>query len=143
MHEFACACETVKVQVSGEALHQHLCHCTDCCEFNQTRPAALVMYNKSSIKVAQGAESIATVSLADPETLRSFCQKCGYRLYNGKDGMRIIPAFNLETLDFNPAAHLYCKDAFKDSLERFREDGVPKWVKLPPYWGGPDEQVSV
>ena len=143
MHEFECACKTVRVQLSGDALHQHLCHCTNCREFNQTCPVALAMYNRSSFKVTQGADSIATVSLANPEIVRCFCQKCGYRLYNGKDEVIVIPAANLETLDFKPAAHLYCKDAYKDSLTRFRDDGIPKWVKLPPYWGGPDEQVSV
>ena len=145
LHSFKCACKAVEVEVSGDPWYQDYCHCIDCCKWNQQRPVGITLWPGDSLTVKGGSDSISRVCLVNPEFERLFCKTCGFRLYgqHTKMGFKSIPAVNLETLDFKPVSHVFCQDVPKDSLQRFKEDGLPKFAKLPAQFGGTDEQVQL
>lgn len=145
VHTFVCACQSVKVQVKGDPMYQDYCHCQSCCKWNQTRPVAIALFPEDSLTILAGAEHISKVCLANPEFERLFCGKCGYQLYgqHTRQGFKSVPVFNLETLEFKPDAHVFCGDAHKASLLQFKEDGLPKWARVPSKFGGSDEEVKL
>ena len=144
-HSFECACKRVKAQVTGDPVFQAYCHCVNCREWYQRSPLSFAVYPTDSVQITHGSDSIAKVSLVDPGLERLFCKNCGYRVntQSAKAGVKIVSKFNLETLDFKPVGHIFCKDALKDSLAQFKGDKLPKWRGVPPALGGPDDQVDV
>lgn len=144
-HEFECACKQVKAQVTGEPLYQGWCHCVNCREWNQRSSLSFAVYSWGSVQITQGSDSLAKVSLVNPDLDRLFCKKCGYRVNteSEKHRVKIVSKFNLDGLDFKPVGHSFCKDADKNSLEHFKDDTLPKWLGAPPAFGGPDDQVDL
>lgn len=105
----------------------------------------MTVWPGDSVTVTAGSEKISRVCLVNPQYERLFCMKCGCKLYgqHTKMSFKSIPAVNLKTLDFKPVAHIFCKDASVDNLLRFKEDGLPKYAKLPAQFGGSDDQVQL
>jgi len=57
-------------------------------------------------------------------------QDCGFRLYNyGK--FVSVPVANLAGFQFQPTMHIWCKHANMDTMEQFKDDGLPKFEENP------------
>ena len=142
-HRYECACKGVQVQVTGTPLFQGYCHCVNCREWYQKSPLPFAVYPKDSVQVTNGSENVSKVSLVDPELERLFCSKCGYRIntQHAKAGVQVVNLFNLDSFDFKPIGHIFCKDAYKHNLKQFKDDALPKWRLAPPLFGGPDEEL--
>lgn len=145
VQEFQCACKKVTAQITGEPKFQAYCHCVNCRDWYQRTPVSLAIYPWDSVQITKGSDSVATVSLVNPELERLFCKNCGYRLntQSAQAGVKILCTFNLHQLNFKPKGHLFCKDTSKDSLMHFKDDGLPKWSGASPALGDTDDRIEL
>lgn len=60
-------------------------------------------------------------------------QGCGFRVYQEPDGIGFLPA-SIEKFDFQPSLHVFCGDTPAEALQRFKDDGLPKFRDLPKIW---------
>ncbi|CAL8463434.1 g2968 [Coccomyxa elongata] len=76
---------------------------------------------------------------------RFFCKECGFRLYNQRDEtpFRGMPAINLDGFVSQPSQHVLCKDASEEVLQRFKNDGLPKYKDFPKEYGGTGEELQL
>lgn len=72
-------------------------------------------------------------------------QECGFRLYNQRDEtpFRGMPAINLDDFVSQPSLHVSCNDASEEVLQRFKNDGLPKYKDFPKEYGGTGEKLQL
>ena len=53
-----------------------------------------------------------------------------------------MPATSIQGLSFEPAFHGFCEDADKDSVLRFKDDGLTKFLDQPKDSGGSGKEYK-
>lgn len=77
-HQGGCHCGAVRYEVAGEPQHVALCHCSDCRKSSGAPMVAWAAFTEDQFKLIEG-EPVTFNSSGS--AMRSFCPKCGSRLY--------------------------------------------------------------
>lgn len=133
--EIGCVCGAVGVTLSGEPMMQFYCHCGDCRAANGGAYAAVAVFPRGAL-VAQRGETITTSVKSLP---RERCARCGVAVFARLDPLDAvgINAFRLPDGGFEPKFHIHCGEAVLPI-----GDDLPHFRKLPPQFGGTNEQVD-
>ncbi|WP_242122950.1 GFA family protein [Sphingobium sp. Sx8-8] len=112
MHTGGCHCGAIRYEVTGEAAHSALCHCSDCRRSAGAPMVGWALFPEGGVKVS-----------GDPVRYRSsdhverhFCGKCGTGLFYSSatvfPGMIDIQTATLDDQSaFPPTAHIQMAEA--------------------------------
>jgi len=73
-----CHCGAIRYQVSGEPIHNALCHCTDCRRHAGAPMVSWTLFSNDNFTVIQGE---AKVYASSEHGRRHFCADCGTGLF--------------------------------------------------------------
>lgn len=73
-----CHCGAVRYEITGEAMHHVLCHCTDCRRHAGAPLVGWAMYARDAVRVTTGAPKVYASS---EHGRRHFCADCGSGLF--------------------------------------------------------------
>ena len=77
-HTGGCHCGAIRYEVTGEAMHHALCHCSDCRRCAGAPMVGWTMYLESAVRMTKGTPKIYHSS----ETgRRHFCGDCGTGIF--------------------------------------------------------------
>ena len=76
--EGGCHCGAIRYEVSGDAKHVALCHCSDCRRSSGAPMVAWAAFDESQFEVTKGEPATFNSS---GTAMRSFCPSCGSGLY--------------------------------------------------------------
>lgn len=98
---------------------------------------AFSLWKPEAVKVAAGAESIATFQKT-AFSQRQYCAKCGGHLMTNHPTLGLVDVFaaTLPTLPFSPEVHVN----YAETVLRMK-DGLPKLRDFPAEFGGSGETV--
>ena len=107
-----CHCGAVRYEVSGEAQHVALCHCSDCRKAAGAPMVAWVAFADDDFTITKGAVVTHNSSGA---SMRSFCGTCGtgllFRNAEMLSGIVDIQSVTLDDPDaLPPAVHIQTAD---------------------------------
>ena len=133
--QIECRCGAVAVELTGDPLVHHYCHCDDCQAMHGAAYVPVVVYPAGAVRVTRG-EPIAWALRTTPRTT---CAACGTRLFAEPPGMsmRGVVAYLLPKGMFKPELHIFCEFA-----ELPVKDDLPHYKTLPARYGGSDETVE-
>ena len=138
VHEGKCFCGAVQIQVSGDPAAMGYCHCSSCRHWSAGPVNAFTLWPPASVKVAKGADQLATYS-KNPTSERQFCKKFGGHVMTNHPTFKLIDVYAaiLPTLKFKPALHVN----YAETVLRMK-DGLPKLKDFPKELGGSGEAVK-
>ena len=124
-----CHCGAVRYEMSGQAIHQALCHCRDCRRHSGAPMVAWGLVAKDQITIAGETKEYAS----SEHGRRHFCPSCGTSLFYTSE--RIFPGqidVQTATLDdpdaLPPTAQIQVADRI-GWMERAHE--LPKFERYP------------
>jgi hypothetical protein len=123
-----CACGAVKIDITGKAMLQYVCHCDDCqAVHGKAYPCSL--HPSAAVTVVRGEILVFTLKTA----ARSKCKQCDTYLFAEMPGhpVRGINADLLPAGAFAPAFHNQCSYAAAPIL-----DELPHYKGIAPAFGG-------
>ena len=77
-HSGHCHCGAIQYEVTGEAQHVVLCHCSDCRRSAGAPMVAWAAFAEEALRLTRGAPRTINSS---GEAMRSFCADCGTGLF--------------------------------------------------------------
>ncbi len=115
MAEGGCHCGAVRYEVSGEAQHTALCHCSDCRHNAGAPMVGWSAFDDSALTIKKGEPQIYKSS---EHGRRHFCADCGTGLfyYNAENlpGIVDVQATTFdEPEEFAPSAHIQTAEKLK------------------------------
>lgn len=127
-----CLCGVVRYAVRGELGPADHCHCSMCRRSHGAPFATFVRIRRSDFELLQGAEAL-TRHVSSPAVVRSFCSRCGSRLFFEHGA---VPAYVFVTLTsfdgepgIAPTMHIFVGS--KAEWETIT-DGLPQFEGQPP-----------
>ncbi len=111
-HTGGCHCGAIRYEVSGDAKHVALCHCSDCRLSSGAPMVAWAAFDEAQLKLIKGE---ATIFNSSGSAMRSFCPKCGSGLcYRNEEFLPGIVDIQCATFDdpeaFSPQVHIQVAD---------------------------------
>lgn len=133
-----CFCGAVEVQVTGPAVIEGFCHCTDCRAWSATPVTAYALWPAPNVEFTKGADKIADYSKTGA-TQRQHCSDCGSLLASAVPEAGLIDVYplRLEGRAFQPKGHVHYASRVIDM-----NDGLPKFADLPAEAGGSGEMIT-
>ena len=134
-----CYCGNVQVAVSGPAAVSGYCHCLDCRKWHGAPINAFSVWPSSGVNI----EGETLMSEQSDASGRLSCRVCGGCVANLKPslGMTVVYPMTLagaeDSLTFEPSFHIFYGERVMDLA-----DGLPKFVSLPPDFGGNGETIA-
>jgi hypothetical protein len=137
-HKGACFCGAVHIDVTGEPEAMGYCHCESCRSWSGGPVNAFSLWKPEAIRVAAGAEHVATYSKTAASE-RQYCRKCGGHLMTRHPGLGLVDVYTatIPSLPFKPALHVN----YSETVLPMR-DGLTKLKDFPAAFGGSGEQVA-
>lgn len=87
-HEGACACEGVKITVTGEPVDSCYCHCSACRRSTGAPLIAVVTFPEGAMEI-ELADGVELVGRATSSYLTRFsCSRCGAAIHNRVQGRK-------------------------------------------------------
>ena len=132
-----CFCGAVALEVSGEPEAMGYCHCRSCRSWSGGPVNAFTLWKPEAVKVASGAEHLATYQKTDLSQ-RRYCARCGGHLMTNHPPLGLVDVFaaTLPDLDFRPGVHVN----YAETVLPMR-DGLPKLKDFPAEFGGSGASV--
>lgn len=124
--EISCKCvdKPVKVKISGQTAHNHVCGCTKCWKPEGAVFSQIAVVSKDSVKVTANGDKLQIV---DPNAAiqRHACRKCGVHMY-GRIENRNHPFYGLDFVhtELSPQAG-WSKPEFAAFVSSIIESGYP------------------
>jgi hypothetical protein len=133
-----CFCGAVRLEVTGAPEGMGYCHCRSCRSWSGGPVNAFSLWQPDAVKVAQGAEHLATYQKT-PVSQRQYCTKCGGHLMTVHPTLGLIDVFaaTLPTLSFAPGVHVNYAETVLPM-----KDGLPKFKDFPKEFGGSGDMAS-
>ena len=75
-----CATNPVKVRVSAQTAHNHICGCTKCWKPDDAVFSQIAVVSRDSVEVLEGADKLEVVD-AGAAIQRHRCRECGVHMY--------------------------------------------------------------
>jgi hypothetical protein len=133
-----CFCGAVQIEVEGQPEAMGYCHCESCRSWSASPVNAFSLWKPASVKVAKGAEKVATYAKT-PMSERQYCTVCGGHLMTNHPPLGLVDVYaaTIPELDFKPALHI-------NYAERVLaiKDGLPKMKDVPREFGGSGDVLS-
>ncbi|MDA0822265.1 MAG: GFA family protein [Proteobacteria bacterium] len=134
VHQGACFCGTVRIELTGDPETMGYCHCTSCRQWSGDPVHAYTIWQRDNVVVRAGAKSLATFQ-SSPDSLshRQYCSKCGGHVMISHPELGIYDVFSGVSpgLKFVPTMHLNYAEAVLPM-----SDGLPKYKDFPFEFGG-------
>jgi hypothetical protein len=133
--EIQCLCGEIRIELSGQPISQHYCHCDDCQAAHGAAYVPFAMFPAAEVRVTAGSPAIWSLKT----TPRATCAKCGTRIFAEPPGFGIrgVNGFLLPAGSFKPELHLQCRYAVLPV-----QDLLPHFRSLPARFGGSDDVVD-
>jgi hypothetical protein len=138
VHQGACFCGAVTIEVTGTPAEMGYCHCNSCRSYSGAPLVAFTLWKDESVKITKGAEFLTAFNKTGKSN-RRFCKKCGGRLMSEHPGFGFtdVSAAALPTLAFKPTVHLnYAEKVLPIG------DGLLKLRDFPAHAGGSGQVIS-
>lgn len=128
----SCLCGSVTFEITGEPLRMAQCHCVDCKKSSGTGHMSLAFFNSGQVAVKGDLSEYGAVADSGNTNFRSFCPRCGSRLFgrnSAREGMVSVTAGTLDNGQwFKPQVVVYTKD--QPSWDTSAVD-VPRFEGMP------------
>jgi hypothetical protein len=82
MHQGSCLCGSIKYSIDDNLKMIINCHCRFCSKAHGAPFTTLLLMPFDKFELIQGKNLLADYEVETLNSLRSFCSKCGTRLYN-------------------------------------------------------------
>jgi len=120
-----CFCGAVELVATGAPLLMAYCHCESCRRWSASPVSAFARWRSDAVKIAAGAEHVATFSKT-PGTVRKWCTRCGGHLLLEHADARVVDVYAavLPGLDFKPREHFHYQETalrIVDSLPKNKD----------------------
>jgi hypothetical protein len=138
VHQGACFCGAVTIEVSGDPQGMGYCHCRSCRSWSGGPVNAFTLWRPQDVRVTSGEEHVATFA-GSPMSERQFCRKCGGHLMTRHPPLGLVDVFaaTVPTLPFVPGVHVN----YAETVLPMR-DGLPKLRDFPSELGGSGEMMA-
>ncbi len=135
VHNGACFCGAVNIEVSGDPEGMGYCHCSSCRSWSAGPVNAFTLWKPDAVKVVAGAEHVKTFTKS-ASSERQYCAKCGGHLMTNHPGLGVVDVYaaTIPTVDFAPGLHIN----YAETVLPMR-DGLPKFKDFPAEFGGSGE----
>ena len=135
IHQGACFCGIVRIEVRGQPEAMGYCHCRSCRSWSGGPVNAFTLWRNDAVRVIAG--TLASFSKT-PFSHRQFCPACGGHVMNVHPTLGLIDVFaaTLPDLSFAPGLHIN----YVETVLPMR-DGLPKLKDMPAPFGGSGETV--
>lgn len=132
--DLQCSCGAVKLQITGAAILQYVCHCDDC-QAVHGKAFSCSLYPAQNVVVLSGETEIFTLKTSP----RTRCKHCGTWLFAEVPGhaVRGVTGELLPEGMFAPEFHIQCRYAAAPI-----KDNLPHYSGLPRRFGGSDELMD-
>lgn len=137
-HKGGCFCGAVSVEVTGPAVAQGFCHCSNCRAWSAAPVTAYALFPAPAVNVTNGEDMLG--EFIGPTGLRRMhCKKCGGSVMSDITQAGLIDLYPpvVPTFDFTPEAHVHYAERMIDM-----KDGLPKFVKMPDPETGAGEMMD-
>ena len=134
-----CYCGNVQVTVTGPAAVSGYCHCLECRKWHGAPINAFSVWPSTSVTI----EGETLISEQSDASGRLSCRLCGGCVANLKPALKMTVVYPMtlagaeDPLSFEPSFHIFYGERVMDLA-----DGLPKFVALPPDFGGTGETVT-
>lgn len=129
----SCVCGAVTYTVNSEPLGTGQCHCKDCQRASGTGHMSLAFFPADKVTIQGKTSEYASTADSGNINTRSFCPKCGGRLFGRNSARAGIIAVAVGSADdnswFKPQRIVYCKDQPDWDL---METDVARFDMMPP-----------
>jgi hypothetical protein len=138
VHQGACFCGAVRLEVSGEPKVMGYCHCRSCRSWSAAPVNAFSLWPPEAVRIVAGAEHVANFQKT-PLSQRQYCARCGGHLMTRHPPLGLIDVYaaTIPALHFVPAVHVN----YAESVLPIR-DGLPKFKDFPAEFGGSGETAA-
>lgn len=132
IHQGACFCGAVHIEVTGAPEGMGYCHCASCRSWSGGPVNAFSLWTPESVRVTAGKEHLATYAKT-PNSDRQYCRKCGGHLMTHHPGLQLTDVFaaTIPSLHFEPGVHVNYSETVLPM-----KDGLPKFADFPEAFGG-------
>jgi hypothetical protein len=128
-----CLCGAVRFEIDAPLVEASYCHCTRCQRRSGTAASANARLAPGSLRVLQGAESVAEFVPPDG-AVKCFCRECGAALWSRPRDGHEPAGVRLGAIDgdpgLRPAYHQYV--AYAAPWEPLPDDGLPRYDEARP-----------
>jgi hypothetical protein len=135
-----CACGEFQIQFNtSKVLYRAICHCPSCMKYN-SQATSVVGLPEDAFTVLKGDTHVKVQSTPGFQE-RSFCGKCGVRLYNHTTGLKMVGTYPATWDDiprganyppqFAPTCHVHYGNRLFDT-----DDSLVKFQDFPKAFGG-------
>lgn len=128
----SCLCGAVRYAIDGPLGPIDHCHCSMCRRSHGAPFATFGRIRRSDLRIISGADCVAGYASSEA-VIRSFCARCGSRLFFRHAGLPDHEFVAIPTLDAEPArkpeAHIFVGS--KASWHPITDD-LPQYAELPP-----------
>ena len=129
-----CLCGAVRYEITGEPAFAAFCSCDDCKKASGADHITAAFFQTSQVSISGEATGYTSPAASGNTITRSFCPKCGSRLFaasSGRDGMIGIQVGTMDgdAAMVKPVGLVYASD--KRSWDCI-DDALPQFEKMPP-----------
>jgi hypothetical protein len=129
-----CLCRDAAIELSGDAVAQFYCHCTDCQAVHGAGFVPIALYRTPALSIVRGE----LLGWALRTTPRRTCARCGTRMFSEPNPhVRGVTASLLPAGTFKPGFHINCGSALLPI-----HDDLPHYLTLPEKMGGANTFVD-
>lgn len=128
-----CLCGAVRYAIAGPIGPIDHCHCSMCRRAHGAPFSTFGRVERADLRITAGAEAV-TGYASSPEVVRSFCSRCGTRLFFRHDALPEYEFVSIGSLDrepeARPEAHIFAtsKAGWYEIL-----DALPQHAGYPPF----------
>ena len=128
----SCLCGGIKYEIDGPLRNALYCHCSMCRKFHGSAFRARAAVPKSSFRLVQGEELLASYRSSE-DTVKRFCKVCGSAMFNSWDPEPDMYGLAMGSLDDDPGIRPSCH-IFVGSKAPWYEitDDLPQFEEFPP-----------
>ena len=138
-----CATNPVKVRVSAQTVHNHVCGCTKCWKPDDAVFSQIAVVSRDSVEVLEGADKLEIVDAGAP-IQRHRCRDCGVHMY-GRIENKDHPFYGLDFVHTElsgeqgwsaPEFAAFVSSVIESGVEPGRMDGIRSRLRelgLEPY----------
>lgn len=138
IHQGACFCGAIQIEVEGEPNVMGYCHCSDCAEWAGAPVNAFSLWAPDAVRITAGEDKLHSFART-PGSQRKFCSQCGGHVLTDHPGMGLIDVY----LNIVPGkAHKGAMHIYYGEKTMSVPDGLPKFKDLPVEFGGSGELLG-
>lgn len=117
MHnEGHCHCGQVQFSVEGDPIRMAQCHCNACRRLSGTGHQVQAFFKQEDVTINGEVSSYTSTADSGNTLTRSFCPKCGSRLFNRNTARQGVIGITMGTFDdgswFKPETILYTSERY-------------------------------